>query len=362
MYLKNLVLRRYRNLEETDLDWGPGFNVLWGKNAQGKTNLLEAIYLLGHLKSFRNARGGDIVLHGSEAASVKGIVEVAQVTHRIELSLQHNGRIPRLNGKVVKRLSEFLGYLRPILFTPEEMGLIKGYPAGRRALLDRAIVQRDPLYLDRVQEFNRILRQRNQLLKKQARRAELDPWTQALARSGSRIRQERLQYIEEFLPLFIKVYRKISGYHEKADIRYPVEKDPLPVMIDKLQAELDKRRERELQLGQTLAGPHRDDPEFLVDNRALRTFGSQGQQRSFLLAFKAAQVISLEALLGEPPVLLLDDLTSELDVERQQGFFDFLLARQGQVFITTTRSEILGGQRLAEARFFEVKQGRIKAN
>jgi DNA replication and repair protein RecF len=358
----HLALRRYRNLEETDLKFGPGFNILWGKNAQGKTNLLEAIYLLGHLKSFRNARGREIILHGSETASAVGLVDVAGVKHRVELLLELNGRTPRVNGKTVKKLSDFLGYLRPILFTPEEMALVKGYPSGRRTLLDRAIVQKDPLYLDRVQEFSRILRQRNQLLKNRTGHTELEPWNQALASSGSRIRLDRLEYLEEFLPLFKQVYRKITNNDEKSDISYPIVKKSLPVMTDDLYRELDNRRQSEWRLGQTLAGPHRDDPDFLIEERALRTFGSQGQQRSFLLAFKAAQVISLEELLGEPPVLLLDDLTSELDVQRQKGFFDFLLARKGQVFITTTRPEILKGQHLNEARFFEVTQGKIKAN
>ncbi len=362
MFLKKLVLRRYRNLEEIDLDWSGGFNILWGQNAQGKTNLLEAIYLLGHLKSFRHARGREMILHGGETASIAGIIEVACVTHRIELLLQLNNRVPRLNGKIVKKLSEFLGYLRPILFTPEEMALVKGSPAGRRALLDRAIVQRDPLYLDRVQEFNRILRHRNQLLKDRTCRAELATWTESLARTGSRLRCDRLEYLEDFLPLFLNVYREISDSDEIPAIIYPVIKSTLSAMTDNLRFELEKKQDREWQLGQTLAGPHRDDPEFLLDGRSLRNFASQGQQRTFLLAFKAAQVISLEELLGESPVLLLDDLTSELDIQRQKGFLDFLLARQGQVFITTTRPEILAGQRLAEARYFEVNLGRVKAH
>ncbi len=362
MYLKHLSLRRYRNLEETDLDWGKGFNILWGKNAQGKTNILEAIYLLGHLKSFRSARGRDIIFHDCETASVAGTVQLGKVIHHIELSLEINTRTPRLNGKVVKKLSEFLGYIRPILFTPEEMILVKGYPVGRRTLIDRAIMQRDPFYLDRYQEFNRILRQRNQLLKKNANRVELDPWTQALAQSGSKIRRDRLNYLETFLPLFKEVYQKITKNDEQVHISYPILKEPLTDMTERLRAELERTHERESLLGQTLIGPHRDDPEFLIDNRILRTFASQGQQRSFLLAFKASQVLSLQELLGEPPVLLLDDLTSELDMQRQEGFFDFLLAHQGQVFITTTRPEFMGGQRLAEARFFEVKQGKVEAH
>lgn len=362
MYLKNLGIKRFRNLAEADLNWNPGFNIVWGNNAQGKTNLLEAIYLLGHLKSFRNARGRDMISHEASSSFIGATVDVAKVSQRVELTLEQNGRIPRLNGKTVKKLSDFLGYLRPILFTPEEMGLIKGYPAGRRALLDRAIVQHDPHYLDRFQEFTRILKQRNFLLKTKATTSELEPWTSALAAAGSRLQRDRLIFLNNFIPLLIKAYCEIAESREQPQILYPVEMADLEIMKERLQAQLANSGDRERLLGQTLAGPHRDDPEFLVNGKELRVFGSQGQQRSFLLAFKAAQVVGLEQLLGEPPVLLLDDLTSELDVHRQRGFFDFLKARKGQVFITTTRPQLLGDYGPSEARFFEVDNGMIRIN
>ena len=191
MVLKQLTLRQFRNLKDLTLDWNPGFNVIWGQNAQGKTNLLEAIYLLGHLKSFRQARGTDLIRQGEAAAKLEGCSVRGAVSHQLELVLQSQGRIPRLNGKSVPRLSLYLGYLRTVLFTPEELGLIRGYPAGRRALLDRAILQTDASYLERVQEYEKILRQRNQLLKNQEAAAELQPWTTALARAGGRIRHDR---------------------------------------------------------------------------------------------------------------------------------------------------------------------------
>ena len=362
MYLKNLGIKRFRNLVEADLNWNSGFNIVWGNNAQGKTNLLEAIYLLGHLKSFRNARGKDMISHSASSAFIGATVDVGRVSQRIELILEQNGRIPRLNGKTVKKLSEFIGYLRPILFTPEEMGLIKGYPAGRRALLDRAIVQQDPLYLDRVQEFTRILKQRNLLLKKNATTGELEPWTCAFAAAGSRLQRDRLIFLNNFIPLLKKAYCEIAENREQPHILYPVEMADPEQMKESLLDQLARNGDRERLLGQTLAGPHRDDPEFLINGKELRLFGSQGQQRCFLLAFKAAQVVGLEQQLGEPPVLLLDDLTSELDVHRQRGFFDFLQARKGQVFITTTRPQLLGDYGPSEARFFEVNNGTIRIN
>ena len=361
MILNNLKLRSYRNLAAVDIAWNEHFNVIYGHNGQGKTNLLEAIYLLSHLKSFRGARGQNLINHEEETAWVGALVKKGGVKHRLEIGLQKNGRNPRVDGKTVQKLSQFIGYLRTVIFTPEELGNVKGFPAGRRALLDRAILQTEPTYLDRVQEYARILLQRNKLLKKQVDEEELAPWTEGLIRSGSRIRYERQLYLERFKPFLSQVYREISGDKESAGLNYSVEKKSQEELKDHLAADLEKLASRERKFGVSLAGPHRDDLDFLVDERSLRSFGSQGQQRSFLLAFKAAQVMDLEEQLKEPPVLLLDDLASELDVHRQEGFFNFLLNRRGQVFLTSTQQPLLVDKVQQMASFFTVDQGLVAA-
>jgi DNA replication and repair protein RecF len=359
MILNNLKLHFYRNLAESNLAWNEHFNVIHGNNAQGKTNLLEAIYLLGHLKSFRGARGQELINHEVEMAWIGADVSKGGVNNRLEIGLQKNGRNPRVDGKTVQKLSQFLGYLRTVLFTPEELGIIKGFPAGRRALLDRAILQTEPTYLDRVQEYDRILRQRNQLLKKQADEKELLPWTEALVRTGSRIRHERHIYLKRLQPFLYQVYREITGGAESAELNYSVEKKKLKEITDHLIASFERLATREKKTGMTLAGPHRDDLNFLVDERSLRSFGSQGQQRSFLLAFKAAQVMDLEEQFKDPPVLLLDDLASELDSHRQEGFFNFLLNRRGQVFLTSTQQPVLADSVRETASFYKVDQGLV---
>jgi DNA replication and repair protein RecF len=361
MILDTLKLRSYRNLGSIDLTWNKHFNVIYGENAQGKTNLLEAIYLLGHLKSFRGARGQDLINHTAETAFISAMVNKGNVAHKLDIGLQKAGRNPRVDGKTVKKLSEFLGYLRTVLFTPEELSNIKGFPAGRRALLDRAILQTEPVYLDRVQEYDRILRQRNQLLKKQAADTELAPWTEALVRSGSRIRYDRQLYLNRFKPLLSQVYREITGGTESASVNYSLVAEKLDELTDHMNAAFERLATRERKLGITLAGPHRDDLDFKVDERSLRTFGSQGQQRSFLLAFKAAQVMDLEEKFSEPPVLLLDDLASELDSKRQEGFFNFLLNRRGQVFLTSAQQSQLAAKVQETASFFKVDQGLVSA-
>jgi DNA replication and repair protein RecF len=280
------------------------------------------------------------------------------VSRRLELSVSRQGKSVRVDGKEVRTPSEFFGCLHPVLFSPEEVMLIKGPPAGRRSLIDRALFQADVTYLDRAREFDRCLRQRNRLLRDQAAEREIEPWTEALIRSGARLRRERLHYLERLQPLMEEAFRQISG-GEEAKIQYLPAGD-LPALEKVLAEEMAAVAGRERRLGQTLAGPHRDDPVFSVDGKPLRSYGSQGQQRSFLLAFKTAQVRDLEGLTGEAPPLLLDDLTSELDPNRRDFFFRFLLERQGQVFITTTEIGPLLARGLTAARFFRVEQGALR--
>ncbi len=359
MILNSLAIRQFRNLDHLELDWNESFNVIWGRNAQGKTNILEAIYLLGQLKSFRQSRGSELIQHGEHQAKLTGQIKRDDVIHKLELHVHVNGRTPRINGKTVQRLSQYLGHLRAVLFTPEELGIVRGYPAGRRALLDRAVLQSDPTYLERVQEYERILRQRNQLLKDQATATELDSWSEALANMGGRIRSDRLQYISRLRPHLKEVYRNITQQTEEVDIEYSVAVANTGQLVGQLADALKDQAQRERQLGQTLSGPHRDDLNLYIDRLPLKTFGSQGQQRSFLLAYKAAQVIEQEGTLGEAPLLLLDDLASELDRERQSGFVEFLLERNMQVFITTASPADLTDAVRRQADYFYVDHGKV---
>jgi DNA replication and repair protein RecF len=359
MILNNLALLRFRNLIEVNQDWNQNFNIIWGKNAQGKTNLLEAIYLLGYVKSFRPARHHEIICQHEEQAFLKGQLTSQGVNHQLEIKLTPNGRTLRVNGKPVQRLKQFFGYLRPVLFTPEELGIVRGYPAGRRSLLDRAILHVEKNYLDYYQQYERILKQRNQLLKRQAREQELQPWTVALINAGVQIRHSRIIYVERIRPLLKDVYQNIVGSSETADCIYSTIQKHEDELKEEFAAELDRKHIKEKQLGQTLVGPHRDDLDFYVDGQSLKTFGSQGQQRSFLLAFKAAQVLDQQMLFGEPPILLLDDLASELDMERQSRFVDFLIKQRTQVFLTTASPEILAEAVKNQAGYYRVDQGKI---
>lgn len=360
MNLHRLTLRDFRNIGKVEIVPDPGFNIFWGSNAQGKTNLLEGVYLLGNLKSFRGAHNRELIRQGAPLSRLKGEVECQGVRRHIELQIEGHGKSGKVDGKEARTTGSFLGHLRPILFSPEEVNLIKGSPAGRRDLLDRAVFQAEPAFLGRAQEYRRLLRQRNCLLKENRSPGAIHPWSEGLIRTGARIRQDRCLYLERLLPLLREAYRNISGGKEEADIHYSAGAPSVEELEESLRRELERSEDRERNLGQTLAGPHRDDPRFLVNGRLLRLYGSQGQQRSFILAFKAAQIMDLETRTGEPPVLLLDDMTSELDRQRQGFFFRFLQARQGQVFITTTDIRPLIDEGFRQARFYRVSGGAVE--
>ncbi|MDT8442211.1 MAG: DNA replication/repair protein RecF [Desulfuromonadales bacterium] len=359
MYLQQLRVYQFRNLDTAELNWNRSFNVIWGQNGQGKTNVLEAIYLLAHLKSFRQSRSGELIRFGEEQAQLAGKVEQQDGICNLQLRLDREGKKPTVNGKSVSRPADFLGKLRVVLFTPEEMVIIRGYPAGRRALLDRAVLQTDAAYLVRYQDYARILKQRNSLLKTGASDALLQPWTTALIQAGSRLRHDRQQFLERFQPTLQHIYRDICGGREQVDLRYSVAPKGEQQLQEELTEECRKNLLREKSLGQTLCGPHRDDLEPQLDGRSLRSFGSQGQQRSFLLAFRAAQVIDLQRQFGSPPVLLLDDLASELDTQRQTGFIEFLHRQSGQVFLSTATSAGISKIAPEETNYYRVADGKV---
>ena len=361
MILKKLYLRDFRNIPQACIYPDPVFNIFWGNNAQGKTNILEAIYLLGSLKSFRSARSEEMIRKGTRQSLIKGDTESAGVTQELQIKLEFSGKKPFLNGKKVSQATKFFRCLRPILFAPEEVALVKGAPAGRRSLLDRAIFQTNPGYLSTAQEFDRILRHRNRLLKERCRPSVLAPWTEALVSTGASIRHQRHIFLQRLTPLFRASYQQICAGGEEADLLYPEGGSDMAELQETLLRATERCAEAERQAGATLTGPHRDDPCFCINGLPVRQFASQGQQRSLLLAFKTAQIIDLEKITGEPPILLLDDLTGELDHSRQKYFFRFLLEREGQVFMTTTDPGPLQTEGFSRAQTFEVKSGSLKS-
>jgi DNA replication and repair protein RecF len=359
MEVQSINIEKFRNIDKINFLPNSRINVIYGENGQGKTNILETIYLVGNLKSFRGGLNNDLVKEGTQSSSIKAVVGNNNVNHTIDLKINKDSKNLLFDGKNVKNYKDFFSCLRPVVFSPEEVLIVKGPHSLRRALLDRAIFQSSPEYLGKVRAYELCLRQRNKALQERLSLTEITAWTEALIKKGALLRQARFFYIRDIRALFCSTYRHISGNSEEVDIRYQAGGENLQDLEESLRQELARGLKRETFQCVTLTGPHRDEIDFILDNRSIRNYGSQGQQRSCILAFKTAQVKLLESSTSESPVLLLDDLNSELDKKRQNFYFEFLLQRTGQVFITTTDLKPFSARDMKNATFFQVVNGRI---
>lgn len=329
MLLTGIRLENYRNIAGAELQPSHQLTMLYGLNGQGKTNLLEAIYLLGTGRSFRSAKVPDLIRQGMPAAALNGRVQAGGVVSEITLQLAGKQRRVTVDGKTVQRAAELHGKLSAVVFSPDDTAMVKQGPESRRRYLDRALYTSNAGFLKDYHDYYRSLKQRNALLRS-GTTVGLDEWTEQLVESGNRLMQHRAGYSDRLLPLLQEHYRRIAGGREQVGLTY------CPDTGSGFLEQLEQCRAGDLRYGVTGRGPHRDDLDFLIDGRALKTFGSQGQQRSFVLALKLAELDHLQQTFGEPPVMLLDDIASELDRERIHNLLSFLRQREVQVFITTT--------------------------
>ncbi len=352
MLLTGIRLENYRNIAVAELQPSRQLTVLYGSNGQGKTNLLEAIYLLGTGRPFRSAKVPDLIRQGLAMASIRGQVQTAGVTSEIIAKLAEKQRRLTVDGKPVQRAAELHGKLAVVVFSPDDTAMVKQGPEARRRYLDRTLYNSNVGFLREYHDYYRTLKQRNALLRSGVT-AGLDIWTEQLVESGSRLMQQRRQYVEQFLPLLRQHYRSIAGGHEEVGLVYRPDAD------DHFLELLEQCRLSDLRHGVTGRGPHRDDLEFLIDGRALKTFGSQGQQRSYVLALKLAELDHLQQTFGEPPLMLLDDIASELDRERIHNLLGFLRQREVQVLITTTTTVGIDPGLLQASSLYRVDAGTL---
>lgn len=364
MTLSRLSVQSFRNLAPATLDFSTGFNVFYGDNAQGKTNLLEAIFLIGALKSFRMAKNSDLITWDQQFALIKGVIDDSRLRREIALMLDKGSKKVRVDNKPVTRVADFFGILTVVLFAPEELSMIRGAPDVRRRYLDRAIFAGDILYLTRHHEYSRILKQRNSLLKSGDISA-LHPWNEQLVHAGSQLATLRTRYLDKITGLLGDSYRKITGTDDEAGIQYRSahweSSTDLAANTASLTEAVSRLRDQEQHQRTTLAGPHRDDILFTLNGKPLRHAASQGQQRCFVLALKMAEIEFIRNNYGQLPVLLMDDMTSELDRKRTENLSGFLYERGMQVFITTTSLEQAGiFADSGTLTTFHVKQGAVQ--
>jgi DNA replication and repair protein RecF len=342
------------------------FNVFHGDNGQGKTNLLESIYVVGALRSFRTQRMADLIGFGREQAYIGARILRDGLERVYELSQRAGGRLVRLDGKAVRPISRYFGDFNVVLFAPEDLQVPRGAPADRRRFLDRAVFNRAPRYLGDVQAYEKVVKNRNALLreigsgKRSLRQAGdlLAVFDQKLAEVGARLAVSRMRFLDEIRPRFRAAFESITQTGLEVDVAYTAS-TPLPPapalsrdvgedVVAALAACLAEQRLRDVARGTTSVGPHRDDLMFRLDGHAAASFASQGQLRALVLAWKTAEMELLAETHGEEPVLLLDDVSSELDATRNEYLFEFLKRRPTQCFITTThpRHVLLSSERV----------------
>jgi len=333
VHLAHLRLRDFRNYTRLDADFGPGFHLLLGNNAQGKTNILEAIYLLATLRSFRGVGGAQMIRHEAKGYFVGGNV-VGQGEHEIKMYWSAHERKLSLDGQPVKKLADYLGVLRAVVFCTEDLQLVKGAARTRRRFLDLLLTQTSAAYLPLLQRYTVALRSRNALLKQPTpdERA-LESFSSELIKLGNELIRFRTELAPKLSPLARLAYRRISHDAEELRIEYQ------PSVKADFAVELAQVRSRERTYRSTLVGPHRDELQLLLNGKSAAQFGSEGQKRSLAIALKMAQAEYLTGIHSAPPVLLIDDVMGELDVKRRSGFLPLLERAHrshGQIFMTAT--------------------------
>lgn len=333
MHLAHLRLRDFRNYARLDVDFAPGFHLLLGDNAQGKTNVLEAIYLLSTLRSFRGVGGANMVRHGQTGYFAGGRV-VGQGEHEIKMYWSVKERKLSLDGQPVRKLTDFLGVLRTVVFCTEDLQLVKGAGRSRRRFLDLLLTQTHPTYLPLLQRYTQALKSRNALLKQGSfDPVALESFSREVVRLGQEIILLRQELLPRISPLVSQAYTRISNAAEELRLEYQ------PTVKGDFAVAMAQTRERERTYRSTLIGPHRDDLLLLLNNRSAAQFGSEGQKRSLAIALKTAQAEYLSGLHGITPILLIDDIMGELDLKRRSALVPLLdrtHQARGQVFMTAT--------------------------
>ena len=379
MYLKNLHLRSFRNYVDRQVTFTAQKTILVGNNAQGKSNLLEAIELLATLKSHRTTRDRELVLEGKNTGQIEATLERTYGTSHLSIIFRRQGRrTVAQNQEIFRRQLDFLGILNAVQFSSLDLDLVRGAPDARRNWIDSLLIQLEPVYAHILQQYNQVLRQRNALLKKirQEQQAEspttittaqdysqLQLWDEQLAAAGSRVTRRRARVLARLTPIAQSWHDRISGKTEILAINYlpNVEwtEDCPETVQQAFLTKIAQRRTAEQHQGKTVVGPHRDEIEFTINQTPARYYGSGGQQRTLVLALKLAELKLIEEVVGEPPLLLLDDVLAELDPNRQNQLL-MAIGDRFQTIITTTHVGSFNNQWIKDAQILAVNAGQIE--
>ena len=362
MYLSKIELKNFRNYEEEAVEFHSKVNIITGKNAQGKTNLLESLYIMSLGKSFRTSRDAEMIEFGKEFCRVKSTSMKEGRELEVEITISKEGKAVKINGMKTAKNIDLLENVYMVVFSPEDLKIVKDEPEKRRKFIDRELCQLKPMYYRNLGRYKKILQQRNSLLKQQEVREDLlAVWDEGLAEYGAKIIQERNSFIEKLCGISRGISTAITNGREALDVIYESNvpwKPDYDEQKDTLKQMLSKSSKNDIFRRNTSVGPHKDDIKLCVDGIDIRHFGSQGQQRTAALSLKLAEIQLIKDEAGISPILLLDDVLSELDGERQ----NFLINSLGEVqlFITTAELSDEVRSKLPEGRTFLVDKGMVR--
>lgn len=358
MIIKSIELQNFRNYEDLNISFDEGTNIFYGDNAQGKTNILEAAYLSGTTKSHKCSKDKEMIRFGEQESHIRTVVVKKDKEYQIDMHLKNNrSKGIAINKVPIKKASELFGILNMVFFSPEDLNIIKNGPAERRRFLDSELCQLDKIYLSDLTTYNKILNQRNKLLKDMVYRPDLKDtlpvWDMQLVETGRKIIRRRKQFVDELNEIVHDIHYRISG--EKEDLLLQYEPSIEDIFFED---ELFRVKERDMRQCMTSVGPHRDDLLFSIGEVDIRKFGSQGQQRTSALSLKLSEIELVKRSIHDTPVLLLDDVLSELDSNRQNYLLNSI--HDTQTLITCTGLDEFVKNRFHINKIFKVVQGTVE--
>ena len=357
MVIESVELQNYRNYGHLHIDLDKNTNIFYGDNAQGKTNLLEAVYVSGTTKSHKGSRDKEIIRFGESEAHIRVYVKKRDARYKIDLHLKKNkSKGIAINGIPIKKASELFGIVNMVFFSPEDLNMIKNGPSERRRFLNLELSQLDKVYLYHLTNYNRVLNQRNVLLRESFFNSDLKDtlpvWDEQLVNFGIPVIESRKNFIDRLNEIIYEIHYQLTGKKEKIKIVY--EPDVTPEWFSK---QLALSQEKDFKLKTTTTGPHRDDINFLVEGVDIRKFGSQGQQRTAALSVKLAEIELVKQMIHDTPVLLLDDVLSELDSNRQTYLLQEI--HDIQTLISCTGLDEFISHRFPINKIFKVVNGTV---
>ena len=357
MYIKSLELKNYRNYQNLQLDFDKGTNIFYGDNAQGKTNILESVYLCGTTKSHRGSKDKEIIRFGEEESHIRMMIRKDEFSYKIDMHLRKNkAKGVAINGLPIKKARELFGIVNLVFFSPEDLNIIKNGPGERRRFMDLELCQLDQIYLTDLAGYNHIVNQRNRLLKdlymNPSLKETLDIWDMQMLQYGTKIINKRKDFVRDLNQVIQDIHHNLTGGIEHLEVVY----EPSTEAED-FENVLKKNRERDIRMKMTSAGPHRDDLSLVVHGIDIRKYGSQGQQRTAALSLKLSEIYLVKEKIKDTPILLLDDVLSELDSNRQTYLLDCI--HDIQTLITCTGLDDFVSNQFHINKVFRVIKGEV---